>query len=88
MRPLFLSEEVAVSGTPRIVGNDHLLIAFKQNGCEKVFDCIGFNMGSYCDIAGKEGQLLDVVYSIDKSVRDGRVFPQFKIKDLKVLENK
>ncbi len=88
MRPLFLSEEVAVSGTPRIVGNDHLLIALKQNGCEKVFDCIGFNMGSYCNIAGKEGQLLDVVYSIDKSVRDGRVFPQFKIKDLKVLENK
>ncbi len=88
MRPLFLSEEVSVSGTPRIVGNDHLLIALKQNGCEKVFDCIGFNMGSYCNIARREGQLLDVVYSIDKSVRDGRVFPQFKIKDLKVIENK
>jgi len=85
-RPVFLSEEVTVSGTPRIVGNDHLLVAFKQNGCERVFDCIGFNMGSYCDIIGKEGQLLDVVYSIDKTVRDGRIFPQFKIKDLKVLE--
>ncbi len=86
-RPVFLSEEVTVAGTPRIVGNDHLLVALKQNGCERIFDCIGFNMGSYCDIVGRDGQLLDVVYSIDKTVRDGRIFPQFKIKDLKVLAN-
>ncbi len=88
MRPVFLSEEVYVAGNPRIVGNDHLLVSLKQNGCERVFDCIGFNMGSYFDTIGKDGQLLDVVYSIDKTVRDGRVFPQFKIKDLKVIENK
>ncbi len=87
MRPVFLSEEVTVAGNPRIVGNDHLLVALKQNGCERVFDCIGFNMGSYCDIIGRDGQLLDVVYSIDKTVRDGRIFPQFKIKDIKVKEN-
>ncbi|HSD64638.1 MAG TPA: DHHA1 domain-containing protein, partial [Ignavibacteriaceae bacterium] len=86
MRPVFLSEETAVASTPRIVGNDHLLVTLKQNGCEKVFDCIGFNMGSYCDIIGKEGQLFNVVYSIDRSIRDGRVFPQFKIKDIKVIE--
>ncbi|HEY6907695.1 MAG TPA: single-stranded-DNA-specific exonuclease RecJ [Ignavibacteriaceae bacterium] len=88
MRPVFLSEEVSVAGTPRIVGNDHLLVALKQNGCERVFDCIGFNMGSYFDMISKDGQLLDVVYSIDKTVRDTRVFPQFKLKDLKVSENK
>lgn len=88
MRPVFLSEEVSVAGTPRIVGNDHLLVALKQNGCERVFDCIGFNMGSYFDMISKDGQLLDVVYSIDKTVRDTRVFPQFKLKDLKVSENR
>jgi single-stranded-DNA-specific exonuclease len=87
MRPVFLSEEVSVAGFPRVVGNDHLLVTLKQNGCEKVFDCIGFNMGSYCDIVSRNGQLLNVVYSIDKSVKDGRVFPQFKIKDLRVIEN-
>lgn len=88
MRPVFLSEEVTVTGNPRIVGNDHLIVAFKQNGCDKVFDCIGFNMGSYCNIIGKNGQLINVVYTIDKTVRDGRAFPQFKIKDIKILENK
>lgn len=87
MRPVFLSEDVTVAGNPRIVGNDHLLVSLKQNGCDRVFDCIGFNMGDFCEIISKNGQLFDVVYSIDKSVRDGRVFPQFKIKDLKILEN-
>jgi single-stranded-DNA-specific exonuclease len=86
MRPVFLSEEVSVAGTPRIVGNDHLLVALKQNGCERVFDTIGFNMGSYFDMISKDGQLIDVVYSIDKTVRDSRIFPQFKLKDLKVSE--
>lgn len=86
MRPVFLSEEVTVASAPRIVGSDHLLVTLKQNGGEKVFDCIGFNMGSYCDLIGREGQLFSVVYSIDRSVRDGRVYPQFKIKDLKVLD--
>ena len=88
MRPVFLSEDVSVAGTPRIVGNDHLIIALKQNGCDRVFDCIGFNMGSYFNSIGKNGQLFNAVYSIDSTVRDGRVFPQFKIKDLKVSENK
>jgi single-stranded-DNA-specific exonuclease len=88
MRPVFLSEEVSAAGAPRIVGNDHLILTLKQNGCEKVFDCIGFNMGSYSNLITGNGQLLNVVYSIDKTVRDGRAFPQFKLKDIKVLENK
>jgi single-stranded-DNA-specific exonuclease len=87
MRPVFLSEEVSAAGAPRIVGNDHLIITLKQNGCEKVFDCIGFNMGSYSNLITGNGQLLNVVYSIDKTVKDGRIFPQFKLKDIKVLEN-
>ena len=87
MRPVFLSEEVSAAGAPRIVGNDHLILTLKQNGCEKVFDCIGFNMGSYSNLITGNGQLLNVVYSIDKTVRDGRAFPQFKLKDIKVLEN-
>jgi len=87
-RPVFLSEETVVAGSPRVVGNDHLIVSLKQIGCDKVFDCIGFNMGSYSNIIGQNGQFIDVVYSIDKTVRDGRIFPQFKIKDLKVTENK
>jgi single-stranded-DNA-specific exonuclease len=83
MRPVFLSENVQVSGLARIVGSDHLVVCLKQNGSDKVFDCIGFNMGDCCEMLNKNNRLFDVVYSIDKINRDGRVFPQFKIKDLR-----
>ncbi len=87
MRPVFLSEGVEISGTPRIVGNNHLLTSLKQNGSDKVFDAIGFNMGEYYDLIKNNHHQIDVVYSIDKTVRDGRSFPQFRFKDLKVKEN-
>ena len=88
MRPVFLSEDVNVAYPPRIVGNNHLLVTLKQNNSDKVFDCIGFNMGEYCDLISQDHVPFDIVYSIDKSVRDGRVFPQFKIKDIKMKEKK
>lgn len=83
MRPVFLSKNVTVANTPRIVGNDHLLCSFKQNGTNKIFDCIGFNMKDYYDtLVNSEGDL-NIVYSIDKTVRDERTFPQFRLKDIK-----
>jgi len=85
-RPVFLSESVEVLNTPRIVGSDHLILTLKQYGSDKVFDCIGFNMGGYMEKI-KNKSLIDVVFTIDKIFRDGRSFPQFKIKDLKVKEN-
>src|SRR5690554_1025621 len=84
MRPAFLSENVKVVNTPRVVGSNHLLVTLKQDGCEKVFDCIGFNMGNYCEDLTKTDTTIDVVFSIDKTVRDGRSFPQFKFKDIRI----
>ncbi len=84
MRPVFLSEDVNIVGSPRIVGSNHLILTFKQEGCEKVFDAIGFNMGEYCDSLMKENLKADIVYTIDKTSKDGRVFPQFKLKDIRI----
>jgi single-stranded-DNA-specific exonuclease len=86
MRPVFLAENVEVANIPRIVGTDHLVVCLKQNGSEKVFDCIGFNMGNYCDLINKNDSLLDIVFTIDKTVKEGRIFPQFKFKDIKVKD--
>ncbi len=86
MRPVFISENVQVVNTPKVVGTNHLILNLKQAGCDRVFDCIGFNMSEYCESV-KSNSILDIVYSIDKTVRDGRTFPQFKFKDLKVKEN-
>jgi len=86
MRPVFLSENVKISGTPRIVGLNHLIISLKQDNSDKVFDCIGFNMGNMYEDILKNNSSLDIVFSIDKTQRDGRVFPQLKFKDIKIKE--
>ena len=83
MRPVFLSKGVSVVNTPRIVGHDHILCSFKQNGSNKVFDCIGFNMKNYYETLINSNGDLNIVYSIDKTVRDERTFPQFRLKDIK-----
>lgn len=84
MRPVFLSENVEVINTPRIVGNNHVVATFKQNGTDKVFDTIGFNLGEYLDLLKSKNDKLDIVFTIDKTVRDGRTFPQFRLKDLQL----
>jgi len=87
MRPVFLSENVQITNSPRIVGMNHLLVTLKQDGSDKVFDCIGFDMGNLCESLGKKDAFYDVVFTIDKSIRDGRTYPQFKFKDIKIKEN-
>jgi single-stranded-DNA-specific exonuclease len=87
MRPIFLSEGVEIAGNPRIIGNNHLLTSLKQTGSDKVFDAIGFNMGEYYDLIKGNHHQINIVYTIDKTVRDGRTFPQLRFKDLRVKEN-
>jgi len=84
MRPVFLSEKVQTSFSPRIVGRNHLLVSFKQENGKRTFDAIGFGMGDKFDIVNNNQSLLDIVYTIDKTTRNGNTFPQFRIKDLKI----
>ena len=83
LRPAFLTEGVHVVNTPRVVGNNHLLVSFKQNGSDKVFDSIGFNMGEHYEMIKQNNYELDVVFSIEKTIRDNRIYPQLKLKDIK-----
>ncbi len=84
MKPVFLAEDVRVVGYPRIVGTDHLITSFAQNGSDKVFDAIGFKLGYFLDKIDKNKNLVDIVFTIEKFVRDGRSYPQIRIKDMKV----
>jgi single-stranded-DNA-specific exonuclease len=83
LRPVFLSESVHVANMPRIVGSNHLLASFKQSGADKVFDSIGFNMGEHYEMVKQNNCELDLVFSVDKTIRDNRIFPQLKLKDIK-----
>jgi len=83
LRPVFLSESVHIANMPRIVGNNHLVASFKQIGTDKVFDSIGFNMGDHYDMIKQNNSELDIIFSVDKTIRDSRIFPQLKLKDIK-----
>jgi single-stranded-DNA-specific exonuclease len=87
MRPVFLSENVSLVYQPRIVGSNHFVTSFKQNGNEKVFDAIGFNLGSFASLIDKDKNLVDIVYTIETVQKDGKAYPQIRIKDILIKEN-
>ena len=84
MRPVFLAENVELIYPPRIVGSNHLLTCVKQNGSDKVFDTIGFNLGYYASHIDKNYDLVDIVFTIETVVKDGKSYPQLRLKDLRV----
>ncbi|MCW8850827.1 MAG: single-stranded-DNA-specific exonuclease RecJ [Melioribacteraceae bacterium] len=84
MRPVFLAENVKVIAPPRIVGTNHFVTTFCQNGGDKVYDAIGFNLGKFVTEVDKDNDLVDIVFTIEKVVRDGRTFPQIRVKDIRI----
>lgn len=87
MRPVFLSRNLEVVGTPRIVGKNHLRFKVRQSGC--VFDAIAFGMGDRLkQILGRKD--LDLVYTVEENdwtpngtAAPGETTPQLKIRDLR-----
>lgn len=85
-RPVFLAENLRVVSSPRVVGTDHLVVSFSQNGSDKVFDAIGFKLGAFANKIDKNNNLVDIVFTIDKFVKDNNHYPQLRLKDLKIKE--
>ncbi|MCS7053405.1 MAG: single-stranded-DNA-specific exonuclease RecJ [Ignavibacterium sp.] len=87
MRPVFLTRGVNVLNTPRVVGNNHLYVTFKHKTNQKVIDSIGFNLGEYLDLLKEnKNSEFDIVYVIDKFEKDGRIFPQLRLRDLRISQ--
>jgi single-stranded-DNA-specific exonuclease len=84
MRPVFMAENVGLVYAPRIVGANHIVASIRQNGNDKVFDTIGFNLGSFASQIDKNKNLLDIAFTVEKSDRDGRTFPQLRLRDIKI----
>jgi single-stranded-DNA-specific exonuclease len=87
LRPVFVARDVEVVNYPKLVGNNHLVLSLKQSGCDRVFDSIGFQMGSFYQLLTKARTFIDIVFTIDKSSRDGKEFPQLRLKDIRIKEN-
>jgi len=87
-RPTFLTRNLEVAGSPRIVGRNHLRFRVRQNGV--VFDAIGFGLGEHLPRIPVGRRDLDCVYTVEENEwnapagsRSGDPIPQLKIKDLR-----
>jgi len=81
MRPVFVSRNLQVVGTPIIVGKNHLKFKVRQNGC--VLDVIGFNMGELFYRLSPGESNLDLAYVIEENEFMGRKTIQLRAKDLR-----
>ena len=81
MRPVFMSRNLEVIGSPQIVGNNHLKFKVRQNGI--IIDAIGFNLGDLLYRIEPGRKNLDMVYVIDENEYLGRKTLQLRVKDLR-----
>jgi single-stranded-DNA-specific exonuclease len=81
MRPLFLAKDLSVVGTPMVVGKNHLKFKVKQS--QRVFDAIGFNLGTlgYRLSPGEGG--LEAAFVIEENHWNGQDKMQLRIKDFR-----
>jgi single-stranded-DNA-specific exonuclease len=81
LRPVLLSQNLQVVGTPSIVGKNHLKFKVQQNGV--VIDAIGFNLGDKIYRLAPGEKNLDLAYVVEENEYMGRTTLQLRIKDLR-----
>lgn len=81
MRPVFLSHDLQVVGSPRVVGRNHLKFKVRQDGV--VMDAIGFDLGDLMYRIASGEKHVDVVYALDENEWQGRKHLQLRVKDLR-----
>lgn len=81
LRPVLLSRNLQVVGTPGIVGKNHLKFKVQQNGV--VIDAIGFNLGDKLYRLTPGEKNLDLAYVVEENEYMGRTTLQLRIKDLR-----
>lgn len=82
MRPVFVSHNLSMLGSPSVVGHNHLKVKFRQNAV--VLDAIGYNLGEYIDLLKKDPQRISCAYVLEESYWSGQTTIQMRIKDIEV----
>jgi single-stranded-DNA-specific exonuclease len=81
MRPVFVSRNLQIVGSPMIVGKNHLKFKVRQD--DKVYDVIAFNMGELLYRLTPGESNLDMAYVIEENVFMGRRSIQLRAKDIR-----
>lgn len=87
MRPVFVTMDVKDAGYSKKVGEEgaHLKLDVMQpNKGGYGLSGIAFNLGEHYESISREGELFDIVYTVDENVWNERVSLQLKVKDIRV----
>ncbi len=83
MDPVFVTEEVYLSGRPRILKETHLKLSVCQKNSQ-TFEAIGFGMAHYYQILAIN-KPFKMCYHIYENNYNGNISLQLMIKDIKVV---
>jgi single-stranded-DNA-specific exonuclease len=81
MRPVFLSRNLNVVGSPRVVGKNHLKFKVRQGG--EVYDAIGFDLGNLLYRLNPGDGNLDMVFVVEENHWNDETRIQLRVKDLR-----
>lgn len=84
--PVFITGNVQVVGAVKNAKSDTHIFKVKDSESKKIFDAVFFLSKSYGDII-KTGNYVDICYSIDRSLWNGRESIKLRIKDLKLRQS-
>lgn len=80
MRPVFLARRLAVSGMPRLLGENNLKFRVAQGNT--IFNAIGWKMGTFYEML-ISNRLLDMIFVVEESEWNGLKEIQLNVKDIK-----
>lgn len=86
MKPVFLLKGVQDTGWAKIVGDNHLKLTIKQDGCTERFGAIAFRQGQALDIIQND-QKFDLVFTIEENEWQGNVSLQLNVKGIREGSN-
>lgn len=84
--PVFVTDNVQVVGAVKNAKSDTHIFKVRDSESKKIFDAVFFLSKSYSDII-KTGNYVDICYSVDRSLWNGRESVKLRIKDLKLSKS-
>ncbi len=81
-KPVFEASGVYVFNSLTSFKDRHIKFLAKQEGCESIFQAVGFDLGDYYEMVAR-GDSFRMAFTIEENVYNGMTSVQLRIKDLK-----
>ena len=85
MRPILIARNLEITGTPRIVGKNHLKFKVRQDNA--TLNAIGFGFGDYLPQIKQRNVLIDMAFVLELNKWNNLIQIQARVKDIKIVNN-